>query len=105
MYFRNTCQGMTKVLRQGNKTRYYDKIVNDRPSHIFAPLTHRGEVLRSINCFERMSENTWIAILVRICKDTWMAVSVKICDHIRMAVFVRICEDMWMAVLVRIFGW
>ena len=50
-HFRHTCQGITKVVRQGNKTRYYDKIVDDRLSHIFAHLTYRGEVLRSVNCF------------------------------------------------------
>ena len=41
-HFRNTCQGITKVLRQGITTRYYD---------IFVQPSYRGEVLRSITCF------------------------------------------------------
>ena len=49
-HFRHTCQGITNVLRQGNKIRYYDKIVNNSLSNIFVQLTCRGEVLRSIIC-------------------------------------------------------
>ena len=61
-HFRNTRQGITKVLRQGITTRYYDKVlrqgitkvsrqgITTRYYDIFVQPSYRGEVLRSITC-------------------------------------------------------
>ena len=46
-------QGITQVLRQGITTRYYDKIVNNSLSSLLVPLIYRGEVSRSITSFRR----------------------------------------------------
>ncbi len=50
----NTTRYSDKVLRQGMKTRYQNKIVNNRLSNIFVQLTYWGEVLRSVTCFPLM---------------------------------------------------
>ena len=56
-HFRNTRQGITKVLRQGITTRYYKGIttryykgITTRYYDIFVQPSYRGEVLRSITC-------------------------------------------------------